>query len=228
MPWSVWLRIIIIIVVIIVAWIVGTSVDLICVAVVVITSAEVEQSIICVGQICVNGLLTFTLMFGRRSGWCCSCASWGGVGRRRCRSWWVRRSTVTWRKFRRLGCEWWVEVGRWTRHVRWVEGILLLILMWSDGGSTWISLITLWWIVWLICVGPVWCGDSTCWWFHAQFTLCHKTLQMWHQPKSQWVLNVHAFYCHQVTSDFRSTLSEADDVIIHCKTLWIESNRIDS
>lgn len=50
------------IVVVIVAVIVCTSIQLVRMAVIVIISTQVEQSIIRVGQICVNGLLTFGLL----------------------------------------------------------------------------------------------------------------------------------------------------------------------
>lgn len=238
MPRSIRLRIIIIIV--IVAVVVGSSVQLVCV-VIVVASAQVKQSIIWIGQIRVDGLLTLDLLLFARGcliwnrrcrrrivtrGWC--------IVDRRCR-WRIGCRAITWwRIFWRLRRYRWIKIRwrwAWSRHVWWIEGslllIVLLLLVGCDRRCAWICLVALTCVIWLICVWPV----GTCCWrcrFRAKFTLSYKTLQMWHESKSKWILNVHSFDRYKISRHFRCTFSEADNMIVHGKTLRIKSNRIDS
>lgn len=61
MPRTIGFRIVVVIIIVIVAVVVGAAVQLICISIV-IASAQVEQSITRIGQICVNGLLTVGLL----------------------------------------------------------------------------------------------------------------------------------------------------------------------
>lgn len=95
-----------------------------------------------------------------------------------------------------------------------------------------VRLITLTRVIGLICVlkrRPVGAGGDTGGGrFSAQLALRHKALQVRHQAQSERVLYVHAFDGHQVAGDFRRALPEADDVVIHRKSLRIEANRVDA
>lgn len=230
------------IVVVIIIAVVGTSVQLVRVAVVVITSTQIEQSIIRVGQICVNGLLTLRLLllfacrcliWSRRCRWSIV-TRWWCIGSRR--DWRIGGRAVSWRRiFRWLRCYGWIEIGWWWArgwHVWWIEGILLLtvllLLVWRDWRRARICLVALRWVVWLICVWPVGACNARGRSFRAEFSLRHKTLQMWHESKAKRVLNVHSLDRNKVPCDFWRTLSKANNVIIHRKALRIESDWIDA
>lgn len=125
----------------------------------------------------------------------------------------------------------WIEVWKWWswwyvwRIVN--EHALIVLLMWCDWSwCSRISLISLIWIIRLI--WRISCRTG-CRRFRTQFPLSNETLQMWHETKSQWILDVHALDRHQISRYLRSTFTESNDVIIHSKSLRVKSiNWIDS
>lgn len=227
MPWSIWFRAVI---VVIVVTLITTASQLI--GIIVIS----HQPIIRIArQIGVDWLLRlfgrlFGVLCGRRRRHCCTC--WiiqGCIHWARCR--WAKRAVAWWRVFRRMW-KCWIEVWeRWSR--RWDvwgivhEHILIWLLMRCDRcRCSWIILISLICVVWLI--WWIWC--ATCRRrFCTQFTLCDETLQMWHETKSQWILNIHALDCDEISRHLRCALTETNNVIFHSESLRVESiDRVDS